>query len=247
MRPARPFLLGAALLPRLRRGLVEEFGADGAVHVPRADRDAGAGVQRKSGSRQWRGEHQHRDDHRCDDKDAGRQRGDQPPVEAGRNRQRDRPRGREGDHGRHRALRGGHSLLGSRGRGQDAEEAAGEEAERDEVAEPGPVQQEDRAQPEVCGDAEGTDQVPEAHVEVALAAARAFGWEIIASDPTAGRIEAVDTTFWFGFKDDVVVRIAAAPGGSRVDVRSLSRVGLSDVGTNAARIEKYLAALKDGT
>jgi uncharacterized protein (DUF1499 family) len=78
----------------------------------------------------------------------------------------------------------------------------------------------------------------------ALAAARAMGWEIIASDPTAGRIEATDTTLWFGFKDDVVVRVEAAPGGSRVDVRSLSRVGLSDVGTNAARIEKYLAALR---
>jgi uncharacterized protein (DUF1499 family) len=79
----------------------------------------------------------------------------------------------------------------------------------------------------------------------ALAAARAMGWEIIASDPPAGRIEATDTTFWFGFKDDVVVRVEAAPGGSRVDVRSLSRVGLSDVGTNAARIEKYVAALKE--
>jgi uncharacterized protein (DUF1499 family) len=77
----------------------------------------------------------------------------------------------------------------------------------------------------------------------ALATARAMGWEIIASDPTAGRIEATDTTLWFGFKDDVVVRVEAAPGGSRVDVRSLSRVGLSDVGTNAARIEKYLTAL----
>ena len=67
-----------------------------------------------------------------------------------------------------------------------------------------------------------------------------MGWEIVASDPAAGRIEATDTTFWFGFKDDVVVRVAAAPDGSRVDVRSLSRVGLSDVGTNAARIRKYL-------
>jgi len=78
----------------------------------------------------------------------------------------------------------------------------------------------------------------------ALATARAMGWEIIASDPTAGRIEAVDTTFWFGFKDDVVVRVAPAPGGSRVDVRSLSRVGLSDVGTNAARIGKFLETLR---
>ena len=78
----------------------------------------------------------------------------------------------------------------------------------------------------------------------ALAVARNMEWEIVASDPASGRIEATDTTFWFGFKDDVVVRIAAAPGGSRVDVRSVSRVGLSDVGTNAARIRKYLSELK---
>jgi uncharacterized protein (DUF1499 family) len=77
----------------------------------------------------------------------------------------------------------------------------------------------------------------------ALATARTMGWELVASDPASGRIEATDTTFWFGFKDDIVVRVAAAPAGSRVDVRSLSRVGLSDVGTNAARIRKYLAAL----
>jgi uncharacterized protein (DUF1499 family) len=78
----------------------------------------------------------------------------------------------------------------------------------------------------------------------ALAVARKMGWEIVASDPASGRIEATDTTFWFGFKDDVVVRIEAAPGGSRVDVRSVSRVGLSDVGTNAARIRRYLSELK---
>jgi len=71
-----------------------------------------------------------------------------------------------------------------------------------------------------------------------------MGGELVASDPVAGRIEATDTTFWFGFKDDIVVRVAPAPGGSRVDVRSTSRVGLSDVGTNAARIRKYLRALQ---
>jgi uncharacterized protein (DUF1499 family) len=78
----------------------------------------------------------------------------------------------------------------------------------------------------------------------ALASARKMGWEIVASDPASGRIEATDTTRWFGFKDDIVVRIAAAPNGSRVDVRSLSRVGISDVGMNAARIRKYLDTLK---
>jgi uncharacterized protein (DUF1499 family) len=64
----------------------------------------------------------------------------------------------------------------------------------------------------------------------ALGAARAMGWEIVASDPAAGRIEATATTLWFGFKDDVVIRVQASDKGSRIDVRSVSRVGMSDVG-----------------
>ncbi|MCZ6645634.1 MAG: DUF1499 domain-containing protein, partial [SAR324 cluster bacterium] len=48
---------------------------------------------------------------------------------------------------------------------------------------------------------------------------------------------------WFGFKDDVVVRITPVKGGSRLDMRSVSRVGRSDVGANAARIRKFLAEL----
>lgn len=74
----------------------------------------------------------------------------------------------------------------------------------------------------------------------ALKAARKMCWKIVDSNPAEGRIEATDTTFWFGFKDDIVVRIAQSNGGSRIDVRSVSRVGRSDVGTNAKRIEKYL-------
>ena len=77
----------------------------------------------------------------------------------------------------------------------------------------------------------------------ALAAARRLGWRIVDGNAADGRIEATDTTFWFGFKDDVVIRIVPAGGGSRVDVRSVSRVGKSDVGTNAARIRKFLASL----
>ena len=77
----------------------------------------------------------------------------------------------------------------------------------------------------------------------ALRAARGLGWEIAAAAPQEGRIEATDTTFWFGFKDDVVVRIIPVEGGSRLDLRSVSRVGRSDVGANAARIRKFLAAL----
>lgn len=78
--------------------------------------------------------------------------------------------------------------------------------------------------------------------ERALEAAREMGWEIVDANPAHGRIEATATTFWFGFKDDVVIRVSATDTGSRLDVRSLSRVGRSDVGANAARIRAYLAA-----
>lgn len=80
----------------------------------------------------------------------------------------------------------------------------------------------------------------------ALEAARAMGWEIVAEVPDQGRIEATATTFWFGFKDDIVVRVRAEGSGSMVDVRSKSRVGKSDVGTNAARIRGYLHKLAGG-
>jgi len=75
-------------------------------------------------------------------------------------------------------------------------------------------------------------------------AARASGWAMVATDSAAGRVEATATTGWFGFKDDVVVRIRAEGSGSRVDVRSLSRIGVSDLGTNAARVRAFLARLR---
>jgi uncharacterized protein (DUF1499 family) len=85
---------------------------------------------------------------------------------------------------------------------------------------------------------------PSQAFEHALAAAREMGWEIVAADAGAGRIEATDTTFWFGFKDDIVIRVRpAANQGSRVDVRSVSRVGVGDAGTNAKRIRAFLGAL----
>jgi uncharacterized protein (DUF1499 family) len=86
---------------------------------------------------------------------------------------------------------------------------------------------------------------PEAAFAAALAAARAMGWDIVATDEAAGRIEATDRTFWFGFADDIVIRVRSTDVGSRIDVRSVSRVGLSDIGTNVARIRAYLAKLKD--
>jgi uncharacterized protein (DUF1499 family) len=76
-----------------------------------------------------------------------------------------------------------------------------------------------------------------------LAAAKAMGWEIVASDPAAGRVEATATVPWWGFKDDIVVVMSPNGGGTRVDVRSKSRVGKSDLGVNAERIQEYLGRI----
>jgi uncharacterized protein (DUF1499 family) len=78
----------------------------------------------------------------------------------------------------------------------------------------------------------------------ALAAAQQAGWRIVTADKGSGRIEATDTTRWFGFQDDIVVRLTPWGTGTRVDVRSVSRVGRSDAGTNARRIRRYLDTLQ---
>ena len=77
----------------------------------------------------------------------------------------------------------------------------------------------------------------------ALEAARQMGWAIASDDAASGRIEATATTYWFRFKDDVVVRVRPEGSGSRIDVRSVSRVGSSDVGANAKRIREYRSRL----
>ena len=79
----------------------------------------------------------------------------------------------------------------------------------------------------------------------ALTAVRDLGWNVVSDDREAGRIEAVDTTFWFGFKDDVVIRVREVSAGSaRIDVRSKSRVGVSDLGSNARRVRALLERLQ---
>lgn len=89
-----------------------------------------------------------------------------------------------------------------------------------------------------------TSAKPDVVFAAALAEAQAQGWTIVTEDASAGTLDATATTFWFGFKDDVAVRVRAEGSGSVVDVRSTSRVGLSDLGANAARIESYLAGVE---
>ncbi|MEM0954149.1 MAG: DUF1499 domain-containing protein [Pseudomonadota bacterium] len=71
--------------------------------------------------------------------------------------------------------------------------------------------------------------------------AEGLGWEIYNNDPINGRIEAASTSFWFGFTDDIVIRISRAPDGDTlIDLRSVSRVGQGDLGANAARISAFI-------
>lgn len=85
---------------------------------------------------------------------------------------------------------------------------------------------------------------PQETFDLALATAEDQGWEIIAAVPSEGRIEATDTTLWFGFTDDIVIRVRPEDSGSRLDIRSTSRIGLGDAGTNAARIAAFLEELE---
>jgi uncharacterized protein (DUF1499 family) len=88
------------------------------------------------------------------------------------------------------------------------------------------------------------DVSPEEAYARARRAARELGWQIVDESQADGRIEATDTTLFFGFKDDVVIRVRTVDGASRVDVRSKSRVGLGDAGTNAARVRRFLELME---
>jgi uncharacterized protein (DUF1499 family) len=79
--------------------------------------------------------------------------------------------------------------------------------------------------------------------EAAEAALKAMNLEIVDASAAEGRIEAVHTSLLYGFKDDMVVRLVPEGAGTRVDVRSKSRVGRSDVGQNAKRIREFLQRL----
>ena len=79
------------------------------------------------------------------------------------------------------------------------------------------------------------------------AVAMAMDWDVVARAPADGRLEAVATSQWFGFNDDIVVRIRPEGTGSRIDIRSKSRVGESDLGVNARRIREFIARLKAQT
>lgn len=90
-----------------------------------------------------------------------------------------------------------------------------------------------------------TSLSPRAAFAVALTVAQSMpSWIDVIAEPAASRIEASQESFWMRFTDDVCIRVSPDDAGSRIDVRSLSRQGRGDVGTNARRVTAYLDALK---
>tara|TARA_R110000824_G_scaffold52692_4_gene146148 strand:- start:82604 stop:83380 length:777 start_codon:yes stop_codon:yes gene_type:complete len=87
------------------------------------------------------------------------------------------------------------------------------------------------------------DASPQEVFDRALAALEEMDLEIVAAVPEEGRIEAIATTFWFRFKDDVVIRIQDQGGQTLIDARSLSRVGRGDAGTNGRRLQRFFELL----
>ncbi len=82
---------------------------------------------------------------------------------------------------------------------------------------------------------------PDIAFEAAAEIAEKQGWEIVTMDSEAGYIHATATTFWYGFVDDVIIRIEPqGTVGSKVNLRSVSRIGFSDMGANANRIKNYI-------
>jgi hypothetical protein len=84
---------------------------------------------------------------------------------------------------------------------------------------------------------------PERLFRQAVSAAYAMGWRVVSVVPDSGRIEATDTDFWFGFTDDIVIRVKPAGMGARLDMRSKSRELQNDRGENAQRIRAFAKLL----
>jgi uncharacterized protein (DUF1499 family) len=88
------------------------------------------------------------------------------------------------------------------------------------------------------------DVSPDTAFDSVMAVVEKMGWEVVNTSKSFGRIEATDTTFWFKFKDDIVIRLRPESSGVRVDARSVSRVGKGDVGINALRLRKFFEILR---
>jgi len=85
--------------------------------------------------------------------------------------------------------------------------------------------------------------------QLVLHAVAARHWKLVEAHPPGGRfgfghVDAIDHSRVLGFATDITIRIKPLAGQTRVDVRSVSRVGRHDFGSNARRITAFTEQLK---
>ncbi len=93
------------------------------------------------------------------------------------------------------------------------------------------------------------DLAPEKAYERSLSVVNELGWELTHSDKNERQIEALERTALFGFVDDIVIKVSPKSGdatSSVINLRSVSRVGKSDLGANAKRIKRFFEAFEQG-
>mgnify|MGYP001362446774 CR=1 FL=1 len=94
------------------------------------------------------------------------------------------------------------------------------------------------------------DMAPDEAFDLVLEVAGDLKWQVIEKSAPSGRsgtgrIEAMARTVLMRFVDDITIRIRPHANGTRVDIRSASRIGQHDLGANAARIRAFAEALQD--
>lgn len=94
------------------------------------------------------------------------------------------------------------------------------------------------------------DRTAEEAFEIAREAAQNLGWQMIETFPPGrrsgiGRLDAIDRSLILRLPDDITVRVRPLANGSRIDIRSVSRYGWNDLGSNARRITRYAAAIDE--
>jgi uncharacterized protein (DUF1499 family) len=87
--------------------------------------------------------------------------------------------------------------------------------------------------------------------QMALRIAKELGWRIVDANPPnlrgdgVAHIDATDRSPVFAFVDDIAIRIRPLANQTRIDIRSVSRIGRHDFGANARRIRKFIAAVQE--
>jgi Protein of unknown function (DUF1499) len=86
---------------------------------------------------------------------------------------------------------------------------------------------------------------------LALGVASDLGWRIVDAEPPnlagdgSALIEATVRSLFFGLVSDIAIRIRPGATQTAIDVRSVSRLGKHDFGANAARVRRFIVAVKE--